>query len=114
MTGSEALWLVRDGEVLAAVETPPGARGRIRGLLGRDGIDGAMVLRPCRHVHTFGMQFAIDVAFCAADGTVLRTRTLAPRRLSPYVRRAAWVVEAESGSFARWRVRDGDRLELRP
>ncbi len=109
-----ALWLVRDGEVLAAVETPDGARGRARGLLGRDGIDGVMVLRPCRHVHTFGMRFPIDVAFCAGDGTVVRTCTLAPRRLSPYVRRAAWVIEAESGSLARWRVRDGDRLELRP
>ena len=32
-------------------------------------IDGALVLRPCRQVHTIGMRFPIDVAFCAADGT---------------------------------------------
>ena len=38
---------------------------------------------------------------------------LAPWRLSPYVHRAAFVVEAEAGAFDRWRLRPGDRLELR-
>ncbi len=74
-------WLVRAGEVVAAAEVPTGARGRARGLLGRDGIDGVMVLRPCRHVHTFRMRFPIDVAFCDRVGTVLRVRTLPPGRM---------------------------------
>ena len=78
-------WLVRDGEVLAAVEVAADARRRRRGLLGRDGIDGVLVLRPCRHVHTFRMRFAIDVAFCDVDGVVLRTCTLSPWRVSPVV-----------------------------
>jgi hypothetical protein len=59
------------------------------------------------------MRFPIDVAFCDADGVVLRTVTLVPWRLSPYVRRSAFVVEAEAGAFDRWRLRVGDRLELR-
>ena len=107
------MWLVRDGQVLAAAEEPAGARGRTRGLLGRDGIDGIMVLRPCRNVHTFGMRFAIDVAFCDRDGVVLRTTTLSPRRISPVVLRAAMVLESEAGALARWNVVVGDRLELR-
>ena len=106
-------WLVRDGDVVAAAEIAHTARDRRRGLLGRDSHDGALVLRPCRHVHTAGMRFAIDVAFCDAEGVVLRTVTLAPWRVSPYVRRAAFVVEAEAGAFERWRLRAGDRLELR-
>jgi len=106
-------WLVRDGDVLGTAEVADTARNRRRGLLGRDGHDGALVLRPCRHVHTVGMRFAIDVAFCDAEGVVLRTVTLAPWRLSPYVRRAAFAVEAEAGAFDRWRLRPGDRLELR-
>jgi hypothetical protein len=106
-------WLVRDGEVLAAVELADRSRARRRGLLGRDGIDGAMVLRPCRQVHTFRMRFAIDVAFCDAAGVVLRTTSLRPWRLSPVILRSAFVVEAEAGAFDRWRVRPGDRLELR-
>jgi uncharacterized membrane protein (UPF0127 family) len=106
-------WLVRDGDVLAAVEIAGGSRARRRGLLGRDGIDGAFVLRPCRHVHTVKMRFAIDVAFCDAGGLVLRTVSLAPWRLSPVILRSAFVIEAEAGAFDRWRLRIGDRVELR-
>lgn len=106
-------WLVRDGEVLATAEIAADARARRRGLLQRDRFEGALVLRPCRHVHTMGMQFAIDVAFCDAAGLVLRTCTLVPWRLSPVVRRAAFVIEAEAGAFDRWRLHRGDRLDLR-
>jgi uncharacterized protein len=106
-------WLVRDGEVLAAVEIADRARSRRRGLLRRDALEGAFVLRPCRNVHTIGMQFAIDVAFCDAAGNVLRTCTLAPWRVSPVVRRSAFVIEAEAGAFDRWRLQRGDCVELR-
>ena len=106
-------WLVRDGEVLAAVEIAATGRDRRRGLMHRESFDGALVLRPCRNVHTAGMRFAIDVAFCDAEGPVQRTSTLAPWRISPIVLRAAFAVEAEAGAFDRWRLARGDRLELR-
>ena len=106
-------WLVRDGEVLAAVEVADTTRARRRGLMHRDRFDGALVLRPCRNVHTAGMKFPIDVAFCSGDGTVLRTTTLVPWRISPIVRRAAFAIEAEAGAFDRWRLTRGDRVELR-
>jgi uncharacterized protein len=106
-------WLVRNGEVLAAVEVAETARARRRGLMHRDRLDGALVLRPCRNVHTVGMRFPIDVAFCDGDGTVLRTTTLAPWRISPVVRRSAFAIEAEAGAFDRWRLARGDRVELR-
>ena len=92
---------MRDAEVLAAVEVPAGPHGRARGLLGRDGIDGVMLFRPCRNVHTFRMRFAIDVAFCDRDDVVLRTSTLPPGRISPFVWRSRYVLEAEAGAFAR-------------
>ena len=113
-TTDPPLWLVRDAEVLAAVEVPAGPRGRARGLLGRDGIEGVMLFRPCRNVHTFRMRFAIDVAFCDRHDVVLRTTTLPPGRISPFVLRSAYVLEAEAGAFARWGLRPGDHLELRP
>jgi uncharacterized membrane protein (UPF0127 family) len=106
-------WLVRDGDVLAAAELADTARARRRGLLGRDGIEGAFVLRPCRHVHTARMRFPLDVAFCDAEGVVVRTVTLVPWRLSPYVHKAAFVIEAQAGAFDRWQLRAGDRVELR-
>jgi hypothetical protein len=107
------VWLVRDGEVLAAAEMARTRRERSRGLLGRDGFAGAMVFRKCRQVHTVGMRFAIDVAFCDADGRVLRISTLRPWRSSALVWRAATVIEAEAGAFERWGLRVGDRVEVK-
>jgi len=106
------MWLVRDGEVLATAEVAANARARRRGLLGRESIDGVLVLRPCRHVHTFRMRFAIDVAFCDVNGLVLRTCSLPPGRVSPVVWRAAFAIEAGAGAFERWRLASGDRVEL--
>lgn len=107
------MWLVRDGEVLAAAEVTRTRRERGRGLLGRDGYTGALVFRPCRQVHTVGMRFAIDVAFCDADGVVLRARCMKPWRISPIVWRSAFVIEAESAAFERWGLRTGDRVEVK-
>ena len=107
------VWLVRDGEVLAAAELARTRRERARGLLGRDGVAGALVFRKCRQVHTFGMRFDIDVAFCDTDGVVLRASTLPRRRMSPLVWRSAFVIEAEAGAFERWGLRVGDRVEIK-
>lgn len=106
-------WLTRGSEVLSAAELASTRRTRSRGLLGRDGIPGVLVIEPCRQVHTLGMRFEIDVAFCARDGRVLRVKTLAPMRLSPVVVRSKFVIEAEAGSFERWGLRAGDILELK-
>jgi uncharacterized protein len=107
-------WLVRDGEVLAPLELATTARARSRGLLGRDGIEGAMLLRPALSVHTFGMRFPIDVAFCDARLRVLDTVTMRRNRAGRPRLRARSVLEAEAGAFERWRLRRGDRLEVRP
>jgi uncharacterized protein len=106
-------WLLREGEVLASLEMAPTRRARARGLLGRDGIDGALMLSPSRAVHTLGMRFAIDVAYCDGDLKVLRVVTMPRHRLSLPVWRARAVIEAEAGAFARWNLRPGDQLEVK-
>ncbi len=106
-------WLLRDGQVVAAVEVAEGFRARSRGLLGREGIDGAILLRPARSVHSMGMKFALDVAFCDKDLTVVRTVCLRPGRVTRPSLRGGCVIEAESGAFDRWNLKVGDRLELR-
>ena len=69
-------WLVRGDDVLAAAEVAvTRAEQRRRGLIGRDALEGVLVIRPCRQVHTFGMQFPIDVAFCDRYGFVLHQTT---------------------------------------
>lgn len=106
-------WLVRDGLVLASLEVAESLQGRTRGLLGRDGIEGAILLRPARSVHTFGMRFAIDVAFCDRDLRVVRVVHLAPNRVTLPVRHAHAAIETEAGLLRRWGVRPGDLLEVR-
>ncbi len=105
-------WLLRDGEVLASVEVADTRAARRRGLLGRDGIEGALLLRPARSVHSIGMRFPLDVAWCDRDLQVLRVARVAPHRLTRSVMRAHAVLEAEAGSFARWNLSVGDHLEL--
>lgn len=106
-------WLLREGEVLAAVEVAEGTIGRARGLLGRDGLDGALLIRPARSVHTLGMRFAIDVAFCDRDMTVIDTVCMPRHRVGRPRLRARCVIEAEAGAFERWGLRAGDRLEIK-
>jgi len=106
-------WLLRDGEVLASLEIASSRAARRRGLLGRDGIEGAMLLTPARSVHSLGMRFPIDVAWCDRDLTVLRVARLPRHRLTKPVVRARAVLEAEAGAFARWNLVPGDQLELK-
>jgi uncharacterized membrane protein (UPF0127 family) len=106
-------WLLRDGEVLASLEVARGRRERVRGLLGRDGIEGALLLQPARSVHTVGMRFPIDVAFYDADLVVLRVVRMPRFRMARPVLRCRGVIEAEAGAFARWELRPGDQLEVK-
>lgn len=106
-------WLLRDGDVLASLEVASTRAQRRRGLLGRDSLEGALLLEPCRSVHSLGMRFPLDVAWCDADLVVQRVIRMPRHRLSRPVLRSHAVLEAEAGSFARWGLRVGDRLEVR-
>lgn len=110
---STSAWLVTEGRVLASAEVATDRHGRRRGLLGRNHVEGAFVLSPCRWVHTIGMRFPIDVAYLDADGVVVKTVQMNRHRVGAPVPRARTVVEASRGSFGRWGVRVGDRLEIR-
>lgn len=107
-------WLVTDdARVLASADIADDRASRRRGLRGRDGLEGALVLRPCRWVHTIGMRFPIDVAFLDDQGVVVKTMHMARHRIGVPVWRAGVVIEAEQGAFARWGLRVGDVIEVR-
>ncbi|WP_153183081.1 DUF192 domain-containing protein, partial [Streptomyces sp. E5N91] len=87
-------------------------RARTKGLLGRDSVDGAMLLTPANSVHTFRMRMAIDVAYLDRRLTVIAVRTMRPGRLGLPRPRARHVLEAEAGAMIRWGVRVGARIAL--
>ncbi|MDT0434427.1 MULTISPECIES: DUF192 domain-containing protein [Streptomyces] len=112
----------RDGRGTLVVAEPDGARvplelatsyrARTRGLLGRDGIDGAMLLSPAGSVHTFRMRLPIDVAYLDRRLRVVAVRTMRPGRLGMPRLRSRHVLEAEAGTMAGWGIRPGVRVEV--
>lgn len=107
-------WLVTDeSRVLASADIADSRAARRRGLLSHDSIEGALILQPCRWIHTVGMKFPIDAAFLDADGVVIKTMQMGCNRVGIPVWRACTVIEAEAGAFARWGLRVGDTLEIR-
>ena len=103
-------WLVReDGEVLATLEVAGSGRSRARGLLGRDGIEGALLIQPAKSVHTFGMRFPIDVVFVDRDWLPIYVEyDVGPRRVLSS-RFARSVIEVNAGEAGR--LMDGLRIQ---
>ena len=106
-------WLVSEARVLASAEIAGDRRSRRKGLLKQDRFEGALVIEPCRWIHTIGMRFPIDVAYLDADGVVIKTIKMHRHRMGIPVTRARTVIEAEAGAFSRWGLRVGDLVEVR-
>jgi uncharacterized membrane protein (UPF0127 family) len=100
--------------VATQLQTAFDPEARRTGLLKHDRLPPgtAMIIAPTNAIHTFFMRFAIDVAFVAKDGRILKIRPDMPAwRLS-----GAWggyaVVEMAAGSFAATGTAPGDTLVL--
>ena len=87
---------------------------RRQGLLRHDSLpdDSALIIAPTNAIHTFFMRFAIDVAFVARGGRVLKLR----RDMKPWRMAAAWrgfaVIELPAGALDRADTRPGDGLRI--
>ncbi|MFE0580816.1 MULTISPECIES: DUF192 domain-containing protein [unclassified Streptomyces] len=103
---------VAAGSAPIPLEIAASYRARTRGLLGRDGIDGAMLLTPAASVHTFRMRFPIDVAYLDRNLRVLAVVTMAPGRLGLPRLRARHVLEAAAGAMAGWGLAAGTTLDV--
>jgi len=100
--------------VLAALEIADSRKARRKGLVGRDGVDGALLLPSARlGVHSLGMRFELDVAFCDRDMVVRRVVCLKRYRMTRPSFRAPCILEAEAGAFDRWQLHVGDELEIK-
>jgi uncharacterized membrane protein (UPF0127 family) len=103
-----------NGQDVAAVQVADTYLARLRGLLGRRGTDGALLLSSCTSVHAAGMAFTLDVALLDADLTVLRTTRLRPFGLVLPRPGVVHILEAEHGAFGRWGLFPGVRLTIDP
>jgi uncharacterized protein len=95
-------------------EVPKGSFARMRGLLGRDGLEPGtgMLIDAAPSVHMFFMRFPIDVVFLDRDRTVVGVRhRLAPWRVAG-ARHAVAALELPAGVAAEAGIREGDVLVL--
>ncbi|AWT47776.1 MULTISPECIES: DUF192 domain-containing protein [Streptomyces] len=102
------------GAARVPLEIAASYRARTRGLLGRESVDGALLLSPANSVHTFRMRMPIDVAYLDRRLRVIAVRTMRPGRLGAPRLRARHVLEAEAGAMAGWGVRVGVRVAVEP
>jgi uncharacterized membrane protein (UPF0127 family) len=86
----------------ARIVVAAGLRARLCGLAGLRAPPPrvALLLAPCRSVHTFGMRWPLDLVWLGPAGEVVRVdRDVGPRRVLA-CRRATGVIEAPAGHGA--------------
>ena len=111
-----------DGSVLASQAwLATSWRARARGWLGKASVSvgEGLLLRPASSIHSFGMQFAFDLAFLDRQGTVLKLCPgLKPGRVAfgPWrawlQRRGLQALELPVGSVDAFGLQVGQRLSL--
>lgn len=89
---------LRHGEIVFEAAT---LRSRLLGLAFTRAMPGgcALLIPHCRSVHTFGMRFAIDIAFLDERGRPLRVHRSVPRRRVRSCRGAFAVLETAAGEI---------------
>jgi len=103
-----------DAVVCERCEIPESSFGRMRGLLGRNGLEpgSGMLIDSAPSVHMFFMRFPIDVVFLDRDLRVLSVRhELRPWRVAG-ARGAVAALELPAGAAAAVGIAEGDVLAL--
>jgi uncharacterized membrane protein (UPF0127 family) len=105
------------GTVLAtALEVADSGPKRNKGLLGRKGLapGGGLWIVPCESVHTFFMQFPIDLVYLDRKNRVRKVRnSVPPWRMSACLT-AHSILELPAGTISETQTECGDTLELLP
>lgn len=108
--------VTRNTLLARSVEVASSAAKRSKGLLGRRKLprgEGLWIV-PCEAVHTFGMQFAIDLIYLDRRHRIKKIRTnVPPWRMSACLT-AHSVIELPAGSIQRTKAQPGDVLEFAP
>jgi uncharacterized protein len=90
---------------------------RFRGLMctpsGSFASGSGLWIVPCHGVHTFAMNFAIDVAYLDSDQKVVHLEhSLKPWRIARVSRKAASVLELPASTLVSTRTEVGDVIEI--
>jgi uncharacterized membrane protein (UPF0127 family) len=114
-TMMRVLNLNRSTELASQAGLADGFFSRLRGLLGRDGLEPGtgLVIEPCTSIHMWGMKFALDVVHLNKQGKVVRLLpNMRPGSLGPYIWSSHTAVELPVGTIAASGTEHGDILKL--
>jgi uncharacterized membrane protein (UPF0127 family) len=106
--------VTRQSVLAHCVEVADEGAARRKGLLGRRELRAGegLWIRPCEAVHTFGMQFPIDLVYLDRKLRVKKVKSgVRPRRLSVCFT-AHSVLELASGTIRETQTESGDRIEF--
>jgi uncharacterized membrane protein (UPF0127 family) len=106
--------LTRNTVLATCMEVADSAAKRNKGLLGRKCLapGEGMWIRPCEAVHTFWMQFPIDLVYLDRKNRIRKlVSAVPPWRLSGCLR-AHSVLELPSGTIRETQTQPGDTLEF--
>jgi len=84
---------------------------RLKGLQGVPplGPTDALIIRPCKAIHTFGLSKPIDVIFMNRKGVILKLKTVKPRS-ALFCWRARLAVEMAHGTASRLGLKEGQQF----
>jgi uncharacterized membrane protein (UPF0127 family) len=106
---------VTRGTVIAErAEVASSGLKRSKGLLGRKALEpgGGMWIIPCESVHTFFMQFPIDLIYLDRRHRVKKTRTAVPAWRVSACLSAHSILELPAGTILKTHTERGDLLEI--
>jgi uncharacterized protein len=104
-----------DGSLLCKADHANRPISRMKGLLGRKGLEvgTGLLLDPCNSVHMVFMRFPIDVIYLDKQGAVVKAvPNLKPYRFSAGGRRAKRTLEVPTGTIEQAGLLPGERLSV--
>jgi uncharacterized membrane protein (UPF0127 family) len=108
--------LTKSTEVVTDLEVAGSGPKRSKGLLGRTGLaaGAGLWIVPCEAVHTFFMQFPIDLVYLDKKYRVKKVRDSVPAWRISGCLTAHSVLELPAGTAQRTKTRPGDQIEFSP
>lgn len=110
------LWNLTKQVVLAhEVRLACSFKERFKGWMGKQRVEKgqALLIYPCKGIHTWFLRFPLDILFLSKEGEVLLTLSnLPPFRFSPWVPLSQAVVELPAGCIQATNTSAGDKLIL--